>query len=194
MNCGEFRKRIDSSFAKGEYDISGDLLEHAKSCADCSAYLKELELLKTALNVPELKVLPGELDDLTFEKILLAEPGGARKHQPARVTWPFKWIFAPAAVGVIAVLIVLFSGIGKKNVIDYTGISADSYSDVAVDSSILSSDSLSIELLSSIAGDDADLDHASDELLSDSNIDDILGTLTNGELEALYDKLDNLKG
>ena len=175
-------------------NISGDLLEHANSCAECSAYLEELEHMRTALNESELKVLPGELDDLTFEKIILADSGRARKYQPARVPWPLKWILAPAAVGVIAVLIVLFSGTGKKNVGDYTGIISDPYSDVAVDSTILSSDSLSIELLSSIAGNDADLDHASDELLSESDIDDILGSLTTGELKALYDKLNNLKG
>jgi hypothetical protein len=194
MNCREYRRQIDIGFKQSGFEISGELLEHIKSCASCSEYSRELEMLQNALNQQELQVVPGELDDLTFEKIISSSHDRKKEHRTVRVGWFTKWLLAPAAVTAVVILVILLARPGGKNVNDYSGVYIDPYSSFEIDNSIFSSDSLSIQVLSSMAGNDAALDRVADELLHESNIDDMLGNLTADELRVLYDKLDNQKG
>ena len=194
MNCKAFRKQVDIAFGQSGYEITGELLEHANSCHLCSEYLKELKLLQDALNEPHLTVRPSELDDLSFDKIVSAAPSHKNDRRPVRIVRPLRWLVAPAAVSVVAILIIMLAKPAQRNVNNYSGSIIEPYSNLVSDNTLLSSDSLSIQVLSSMAGDDKDLDSAADELLSSSDIDDILSSMSQDELKALYDKIDNLKG
>jgi hypothetical protein len=191
MNCREYQRQIDIGFKQSGYEISGELVEHIQSCSSCSAYLRQLESLQEALNRP-LAILPGELDDITWETIGATAPDRKKERRPAKFARLLKWSLVPAAITAAVILVIMLFKPGAKN--DYSGMSIDPYTTLGTDNSILSSDSLSIQVLSSMAADDASLDRAADELLSGSDIDDLLGNLTPDELKALYDKIDNLKG
>jgi hypothetical protein len=194
MSCSEFQRQIDIGFKQSGFEISGELLEHIQSCESCSDYLRELETLQEALNQPRSKILPGELDDLTFDKIISPSPELEKVRHSIKIGWLSKWLLAPAVVIAAVILIIMFVKPGGNNVNEYSGMYIDPYSSFEMDNSIFSSDSLSIKVLSSMAGNDATLDRVADELLYESNIDDMLGNLTPDELKALYDKLDNHKG
>jgi hypothetical protein len=192
MSCRVFRKRIESGFKHDGYEISGDLLEHVKICDSCSDYLRDLKLLRDNLIQSRLDVLPGELDDITFEKVISEVPE-AIGHS-VRYSRRIKWLLGPAIVGLATVLVILLAGRGGINVSENRNNYVDSYPSIEIDSSLLASDSLSIEVLSLMAVDDASLDRVDDELLRQSDIDEMLSNLTPDELKALYDKIDNFKG
>ncbi len=194
MSCSEFQRQIDIGFKQSGFEISGELLEHIQSCESCSDYLHELEMLQGALNRPRLEVLPGELDDLTFDKIISPSRQSQKARHSIKIGWLSKWLLAPAVVTVAVILTIMLTRPGGNNINEYSGMYIDPYSSFEMDNSIFSSDSLSIKVLSSMAGNDAALDRVADELLYESNIDDMLGNLTPDELKALYDKLDNNKG
>ncbi|HBZ01226.1 MAG TPA: hypothetical protein DEO84_07915 [candidate division Zixibacteria bacterium] len=192
MNCKEFRKQIDLGLVKSDNQLSAELEAHVVSCPQCTVYLNNLSLMQKALNETDLVVRPGELDDINFEKIISMAPVKAKEHKSVRIAWPFKWLLAPAIVAAAAVLIFLPSKPVQNSNNSLAG--AVVYSTQEIENTILSSDSLGVELLASLAGDNIDLDNASDELLRDSDINDILNSMSADELNNLYEKIDNLKG
>jgi hypothetical protein len=192
MNCKEFRKQADNFFGQKENIGSSQLKEHADSCPACAVYLNEFSILRGALNEIHFGIRPGELDDISFERIAAMASNPAGKHRAIRIAWPIKWILAPVAVSAAAVLIFMLAKPVPKSDNSFT-VSVP-YSSQEIESAILSSDTLGIEILSSLAGDDTELDRAADELISDSDIDDILSSMSADELKAVYDKIDNLKG
>jgi hypothetical protein len=192
MNCKEFRKQADILFGQKE-DIGSPLMkEHAASCPDCASYWNELSALDGALNELKVEVHPGELDNITFDRIARLASAPTGYSTAIKAAWSFKWILAPLTVAVAAVLIFMLAKPVQKLDNSYTGIVP--YSTQEVESAILSSDTLGTELLSTLAGNDAELDRAADELIGDSDIDDILSSMSADELKAVYDKIDNLKG
>jgi hypothetical protein len=192
MNCREFRKQIDLGLKRTGSELSGELEAHVISCAQCAVYLNDLSLMQNTLNETDLEVRPGELDDINFEKIVSMASEKVKERKSVRIAWPFKWLLAPAVVAAAAVLIFL----PAKQVQNSNNSSAGTvtYSTQEIENTILTSDSLGIELLASLASDNNDLDNASDELLRDLDINDILGSMSNDELKSLYEKIDNLKG
>jgi hypothetical protein len=193
MKCKEFRNEAESEFGERDYVLSAEMKSHVDSCAECSAYLKEITALKEALAKPSLSVRPGELDDITFEKIATLASAKTPRRGTIRVGWPVKWILAPLTVAAFAVIIFILAKPVQQTDNSYAGIGP--YSSVEIENAVLASDSTGANLLSSLAASDtASLEYVSDELISDSDINDILGSMSVDELKTLYDKIDNLKG
>jgi hypothetical protein len=193
MNCREFRNKADNEFRERTIDFSSEMKKHADSCIECAAYTKELAALRGALAKPSLSIRPGELDDITFEKIATLASEKGRRRASVRIAWPVKWILAPLTVAAVAAIIFILAKPVQKTDNPFAGIAP--YSSVEIENSILSSDSAGVELLTSLAASDTtSLGYVSDELLSNSEINDILGSMSVDELKTLYDKINNLKG
>jgi hypothetical protein len=204
MKCKDIQKKIDIEFSQGGVKLPEDLNSHIESCPACASYLSALARLDQVLASAPLEVRPGELDNLTFERIVdLATSKGEKTGIFANIfkpRWARKsrvlttWILAAAAAIIIAAIYA--PQIIHKSTPTTVNYTTDFYlpSDADLEATLLSSDTLTDQFLSTLAGNSTDLDQVNDELMSGANINDIINSLSNNELEALYKKLDNLKG
>ena len=196
MKCKDIQKRIDIEFRQGGFELSEKLNSHVESCPACASYLKALARLDQVLANAPLEIRPGELDDLTFERIVdLASSKGEKTGIFVNI-FKLKWAWVPAAAAAIIIAAIYIPQITHKSTPTASIYTADSYmpSDADLEAALLSSDTLTDQFLSTIAGNSKDLDLVNDELMSGANINDIINSLSNSELEALYKKLGNLKG
>jgi hypothetical protein len=194
MDCRKIQKRISGYFGSQEYLLPEDITGHLTSCPECTAFTNDLLSLHGVLSESSLEVHPGELDNITFEKIAdLASSKQKKGHDPAFIR-RFWWILTPAAVASLALVIFFATQNKTGNKPDYIQTSSFAYSGMESVDDILASDSLGTELLTSMVGNDTELEHAADELISGSNLDDLLNGMTSDELKTFYHKLDNLKG
>jgi hypothetical protein len=194
MNCAKCQREIDDSMAAKGTVYPPEVSEHLKSCVLCAVYAREVSILQGALDGTSERVVPGELDDITFESILQAASGGKRMTIRRKQPWVIRrgWVPAAAAATIVAIFLApaLFKGAPTSIV---TVGTAPAMSSVEIINDIAASDSLTGEFLVDLA-DDIDLENLADELSGDGNIDDLLRGLTQNEIEALYDRLENLKG
>lgn len=195
MNCKQVQDGIDLLLSECGISLPHELSSHIDKCSSCRDYLKDISALGEILDRKPLEVNPGELDDLTFEKIVTLAGEEMVRVAPLKPFWRWRWLVAPAAaVAVVAIVagVVFLRGHNTKT----NNSSSMPYvlNGVEILEQIASSDSLSRELLTSLASGDSDLEYIADELTSGSDIDDLLSSLNSEELQALYDKLDNLKG
>jgi hypothetical protein len=190
MNCKECQKLLEENFRSGKTTLADDLKRHVVSCSSCAAFSEELRALGSILAGSDPKVLPGELDDITFERIVSEARGTNVKPAHAKPRVALRWAWAPAAAAVVIVALLipkLYDGSTDQIIYDpLTDLTA-----VEIIDDIASSDSLGVEVLASLA-DDANLDYLVDELAADAEVDDLLGGLSQGELENLYDKIEDL--
>ncbi len=191
MNCREFQEEVDQKFRSGSTGLPSELKRHMQACDSCGAYLTELSRLRESLNGQRFEVLPGELDDMTFEKI--SRLGRAQAEKRAVFSGFRRWAWAPVAVAVIIILAVIpqFSDwvatIYQQN--ESSGV-ADIVDEYAV---IESDDDLALVVVS-LLEDDTDFDRAAEEMMLDWHYDDQIDDLTDGELKALYDRIEMING
>jgi hypothetical protein len=193
MNCKQVQDSMDLLLSEGGVSLPHVLSSHVEKCSFCRDHLKDISALGEILDRRPFEVNPGELDDLTFQKIVALAREEMVRVAPPKPFW--RRLMAPAAaVAVVAIVVaVVFM---KGNIINTDDSSSMPYvlNGVEMLEQIASSDSLSRELLNSLASGDSDLEHIADELTSGCDIDDLISSLNTEELQALYDKLDNLKG
>jgi hypothetical protein len=197
MNCSEFRDTIDSEFKGDIPDLSLELKQHFDSCSACASHLKGFIELRRVLAHDRLEVLPGELDNINFERII-SLVSGKEKKQHARdsvfIAWA-RWAWIPAAAAAMILMAVLIPRIGTRSDIDYSsalllyGPTGQQLEDV-----VASSDSLSREFMSTLLNGAGDIYQAGEELTSGSDINEMLNGLSDTELRTLEERLANLKG
>ena len=182
-------------FTRGSIELPRDLKIHIEICSECSSYLHELFSLNKALAHSDFEVRPGEMDDLTFEKIESIASERKIRSRVINDIFKIKWAWVPAAAAAIIIAILFVPRMVNKPAINGSG-DIDFYppNDITIEESLTSSDTLANQFLSTMAGDTTELDMASDELMIGSDINDMLNSLSNTELKALYKKLENLKG
>ena len=204
MNCKDIQKRIDIAFGRGEPELSHDLKAHVESCPNCKPYFEELVRLNQILAKSHVKMRPGELDDLTFERIVGLASTKEKKAGVVADIFKIKWArksrvlttWIPAAAAAIIIGVLFMPQVINKPIPTTVAVSTTDFStsDANLETALLSSDTLTNQFLSTIAGNSNEYDQADEVLLSGANINDMINGLSDNELQALYKKLDNLKG
>jgi len=197
MECRKFKQEVEMMLPGDISELSAPLKEHAGVCEACAVYLAELAGLNEMLATQQFRVRPGELDDIDFEKIesLAREKASRKTPWPRLLTGLRRWAWAPAVAAALLFLMLIVPGV-FRGPSDSNMPDADSYiySGGQLENSIVASDSLGAELLSSLVTDSDDFDKAMEELTRESDINGLLNDMSISELKALYEKIDNLKG
>ncbi len=196
MNCREFREKIDLEFRFGALEILSELRQHIQSCDSCSAYFGQLSRLRESLNEQKFEIFPGELDDITFEKIAQSEHRQPAKSGIFEIVFAGfrRWIWAPAAVVAVIIILAIMPQFIDRNGAIYPLDESSGGVGIVDDYAVIESyDDLALVVVS-LLEDDADFDWAAEELMLDMDYDDLIGDLTDDELRALYDKIEMING
>jgi len=188
MKCNNVKEQIDLRLKSGSHDLEPAYKEHIESCESCRQYYIQTVQLGELLSSQKFEVLPGELDDLTFEKIIIsARP--VKRTGYFRNIFSIRWAWVPAAAAALFIMFTLFPGrvnhdieSGTVKIIDWnfpfsTNVPA------GLDSTAFSSFDI----------DDNDLELLEEELLYNSDVDNIVESLTDEEFDILYERI-NSKG
>jgi len=189
MLCKDVQLQIDERLRKGGPDLPNEIRGHIDSCPVCAAYLAELDSLRPVLDMADLRALPGELDDLTFEKIVAAAGGGRKAVRPGR--FELRWLWVPLAVAAAIALMILIPRLIVNAPSTVALNTTPGITTIGLINDIALSDSLGDEVLAEMA-DDMNMDYIAETLSEGSDIDDLLSGLTQSEMEALGDKIDEL--
>jgi len=191
MKCDEVREQIDLQLKCGSHDLEPVYpvyKEHLDSCEGCREYYDQAVRLAELLNSQKFEILPGELDDLTFEKIV-ASARPVKKSGYLRNIFSIRWAWVPAAAAAIFILFTVFPGrvnhdteSGTVKIIDWSP-PFSTYVPTGLDSTAFSSFNI----------DDNDLEILEEEILYNSDVDNIIESLTDEELDILYERI-NSKG
>ena len=188
MKCEKIKKIIDLSLVSGSIDLDSDIRVHIDSCESCRAYYDETLSLQADLSNQKFKVNPGELDGITFENITELADVSETEVTGTRARRSFKWLWAPAAVAAILFIVFIAPNIVPNGDIEIVTYTNDLVLDNDVD--LVLSDGLGSELISQLIEDENDLELLSEELAFDIELNTLLESLTDDELEAL-DKILN---
>jgi len=195
MNCKMAKLKIDECIKANALSLPHEVEAHLISCAQCSAYRSELAGLQSILDKSDMSVYPGELDDITFESITAVASGKGREIKAGSRKAVYRWLWAPAAIAATIIVTVLVPQLANRvpsgSSAETAIVAPTSITSVEVISDIARSDSLGDEVLADIA-QDIDMDYIADALLEGSDVSDMLYGLTPSEMEALYNKIDNL--
>ena len=210
MRCKQVQEELSIGWGRKDFAFPGSIKEHLQSCRECSEFLRDLTLLQNALDEPDLSVIPGELDDITFENIIGAEEP-VKSVKPSRA-WRLGWVLAPIALVAVIAIVISFTHFGittsntdVANIASSSRISiADSLADLSYSAignteldlinQIVSNDTLPDLVISSMANGDSYLDYTIEEIAGQGEVDQILNSMSDDELKALYNKIDQLKG
>lgn len=190
MKCEDYQKRIDLELSGSSLDIDSEIKSHIDSCEKCRLYYKEVVKLKEILNYQTFEVLPGELDDITFEKIAKSPRRETAKPGILESIFSLRWAWVPAAVAAIFIMFVIFPGrvdhdteSGTIKIIDWSP-PFSTYVPEGLDSTVLSSfDNI-----------EDDLELMEEVLLYDSGVDNLIESLSDEELDILYERLNSKSG
>jgi hypothetical protein len=143
----------------------------------------------------DLSVRPGDLDDITFEKIVAVAGGQPEAVRPRRFELrPFGpapvWLWVPVAAAAAIALMVLIPRFTNNTTSTITIGATPGITSTELINDIAKSDSLGDEVLAEMA-DDMNMDYIAEALIEGSNINDLLHGLTQSEMEALSDKIEN---
>ncbi len=195
MNCGKFRQEISLAMTSERFEPDRGILSHIDSCENCAVYYAELSRLRESLNGQVFEVLPGELDDITLEKII-----GNKyrpKHKSRRFNFFFsgyrRWAIAPVAAIVIVVLMNLvprYRSVTDESMTLMPGDSYDwSWSELV---SLAEDNGFWPIVVETFIEDNTEFDFVADEIPFE--FEDALESLTDEELNILYERIDKLNG
>ncbi len=192
MNCQDVQKRIDLELSGSSIAIDSALMSHIENCEKCGLYYKEIVQLREILKSQSFEVLPGELDDITFEKIIQSPAPATVKAGVFESIFSLRWAWVPAAVAAIIILFLVSPNInnlenGKSSIVQ-------SDSTYLGDGIFIGSEQEASALARSLISDDSQLELLADELIFGSEIDDLIETLSDDEFEILYERLGNING
>lgn len=195
MNCDKCRQEIDLAMTGERFELDRGIFPHMDNCENCAVYYEELSLLRESLNEQIFELIPGELDDITFENII------PEKQRPKIETGFFNFIFsgfrrwavAPVAAIVIVVLLNLIPRYGSVTDDHSTLMTGDSY-DWSWNEleSFADNSGLWSNVVETFIEDNTEFDLAADEISLD--FEDALESLNDEELKILYERIDKLNG
>ncbi|UCE64889.1 MAG: hypothetical protein JSU85_08335 [Candidatus Zixiibacteriota bacterium] len=192
MKCEDVQKRIDLELTGSSLDFDSALKSHIESCEKCGLYYKEVIRLKGILSSQSFEVLPGELDDITFEKIIHSAKPESRGAGVFESIFSLRWVWAPAAA--VAIIILFLVSPDINNLENGKSLSVQSDSTYLGNGIFVESDEEASALAVSLISDNAEIELLADELIFGSEIDDLIETLTDDEFEILYERLGNTNG
>lgn len=195
MNCKEFQEKADLEFRRGEVEMPSELKKHLKSCDSCSAYLGALSRLGKSLSKQKFEVLPGELDDITFEKIAQSKrPYPEKRGLFETILRGFpRWGWAPAAAIAAIILLTIVPKIGERISTIYHLDEPSGVTEIVDEYAGIESDDDLALVVVSLLENDTDFVWAAEELMTDMEYDDVIDDLNDDELKALYDKIEIIK-
>ena len=186
MNCKDVQRQIDLELKKDSVDVGEAVKAHFETCPGCRNYYRRAVHLGNLLGRQKFEVLPGELDDLTFEKIA-ASGRPEKKTGFLQSIFSIRWVWVPVAAAAIFIIFALFPGRVNHNteikLIDWSP-SYSTYVPEGLDSTVFSS----FENI----GDDLEI--MEEVLLYDSDVDNLIESLTEEELDILYERLNSKSG
>ena len=187
MNCDKVKKTIDSGLISSSVNLNPDVELHIRSCESCGRYYEKTVALQADLNNQSFEIKPGELDGITFDNIKSAVPTNIETQAEPKNSRVLRWIWIPAAVAAVLLVMFIVPNIipnGEIEVVTYTNnLVLDDELDLAL------SDGFGSDIVSQLIEDENDLDLLSEELAYDNEINDLIESLTEEELEALDKKL-----
>ncbi|UCC79626.1 MAG: hypothetical protein JSW64_15400 [Candidatus Zixiibacteriota bacterium] len=190
MKCEDFRKRIDLEFGGSSLEIDSALRSHIESCEKCGLYYKEILRLREILNSQDFEVLPGELDDITFDKIIQSPGREDVKAGILESIFSLRWAWVPAAVAAILVMFVIF----PNRVNHDTETETVKIIDWSPPFSTYVPEELDSRVLSSFDNIEDDLELMEEVLLYDSGVDNLIESLSDEEFDILYERLNYKSG
>lgn len=193
MNCREFRNKIDLKMGNGSFEIEADLMGHMQACESCRLYSEEISVLRDGLIRQRFEVIPGELDDITFENIA-ALSGKRREATRGIIPSIGKWAWIPAAAAAIILIAVLIPNMIMTTDNGLTESEIYDPLDWAYEYDIIVSENLGSMVIASLVANETELDQLAEELLSESDFDELLESLTDEELGVLYERIDLING
>jgi predicted anti-sigma-YlaC factor YlaD len=194
MRCKHVQSKLSDGLGRNSISYPDSLKEHLESCSECSEFLRELTRLRSALIKPDLAVAPGELDDITFENIIMAPDSIKVENKGRSRAWRLGWVLAPLALVAVIAAVISFTTFSPQPAGVYVANNVGIATEQDLIGQIAANDTLPDEVISSLATGDQDLDYAVEEIISQGEIDQILNSLSDEELQALYSKIDQLKG
>ena len=194
MRCKRIQNLLSNCLEKDNWDIPEQARLHLDSCQECSAFAQELSLLQGALNKSKVDILPGELDDLTFDKIVMdANRAPGKAYTIHKINY-IRWLWAPAAAAVV-IIAAFFAARWNTIAPDpYVAQNYAVYDSQELIEEIAADDSLQNQVILSLAEDDSDLESAAELLLSGADLDLLIDAMTDEELNMFYNKIDKLEG
>ena len=196
MNCSKFKERLNLEFHSEDSGLPSELDDHIRACDSCRAYYSQLARTREILNRQSFEVRPGELDDITFEKIAGAKPVSIPSESVfdkiKAVVGRRVWVPAVAAAAVVILVFAprMFKG---SNGIYYSNQQYGSLETTDDYSSIQSSEDLAY-VVESLMDDDSEVDLVADELMMDTDYEDLIDYLSDDELDALYERIETMNG
>ena len=192
MKCDDVRKQIDLGIAKSSVNIDPEISSHIKSCGECESYYKEIVKLINLLNSQTFEVLPGELDHITFENIARSPVEATKRAEIFKSIFSWRWAWVPAAAAAIAILFLILPN--SNNIEDEQISVVQSDSTYLGDGIFVENENEASALLASLVSEESEIDMLAGELIYDSEIKDLIATLTDDEYELLFESLENTNG
>lgn len=192
MNCDEIQIKIDLELAKSCSEIGRDIKLHIESCEACGAYFEESVILQNVLSKQKFKILPTELDNITFDNIVAASEKSVKKTGFLDSIFSLRWAWIPAAVAAVLIMFsILPNSLNEnQNLVSETNGSLTSDNEYWFNDS----DEIEPEILMSLIGSGSSMETLAEELFYESEVDDLLGFLTDEEFDMLYDRLNYKNG
>jgi hypothetical protein len=192
MKCEDVQKRIELELSDSSIAIDSALMSHIEGCDKCGSYYKEIVRLREILNSQSFEVLPGELDDITFEKIIKSAKPETGKSSVFESIFSLRWAWVPAAVAAIVILFLVSPNI--NNLENGKSSTARSDSTYVGDGVFVESEQEASTLARSLISDDTEIELLAEELIFGSDVDDLIETLSDEEFEKLYESLGKING
>ncbi len=192
MDCNEVQKIIDMGFGENSGEIGFDIKSHIESCEICAAYFEESALLQNVLNKQKFEILPAELDDITFDNIVAALEKSVKKTGFVESVFSLSWAWIPAAAAAVFILFSILPNSLNITQTPFPETTGFLYSDNEY--WFNDSDQIEPEILTSLISKDSSPEIIAEELLYEAEVDDLLGSLTEEELDMLYDRLNYKNG
>lgn len=196
MNCREFQEKIDLEFGAAALEIPSELKKHMHGCDSCSAYFSELSRLRESLNEQRFDILPGELDDIIFEKIAQSENSQPERRGLFETIFSGfrRWAWAPAAVIAMIIVLTIIPQFIDRNATIYPLDESSGGVEIVDDYALIESYNDLAIVVVSLLEDDAELDWVAEELMLGMDYDELIDDLTDDELRALYDRIEMING
>lgn len=121
MECREIRDRLLSDYLDDRLmsEEKKELEGHLSGCASCGAELRVLQLTVRAVGQLSVETMPDAAAERLRRRLGISEPAIAT--EPGRVSWLPRWLTSPiwpvaaTAVILLAVVVVMFSGLRTQS-------------------------------------------------------------------------------
>lgn len=188
MKCKDLKKQIDLALKGDSLELEQSYKSHIDSCDDCREYYNQAVRLAGLLSSQKFEVLPGELDDITFEKIALSRKP-EKKSGYLQNIFSIRWAWVPAAAAILIIFALFPKSVNKNgpdseiDIIDWWSTFSTSVPE-GLDSTVLTG----------IVGSDTDLELLEDVIINNSEVDNLIESLSDEEFDILYERLNSKSG